>query len=569
MQLSRQPHAFDGITDMHFSIGHAKRQLAALKSGQAWIEFDANGIILQASPEFLSAMGYALDEVRGQHHRMFVQADHAVSPGYAAFWEKLRSGETQSAEFARLNKCGDVVWMRATYSPVRDFWGRVCGVIKIAHNTTEQKRQAAEAAAKLDAISKSQAMIEFTPDGAILFANDNFLSAMGYRHDEVVGKHHRIFMDGTEQRSPAYDAFWRELQAGQYRAGEFRRVHKSGRDVWIQASYNPVFNLNGHVTKVVKFASDITAQVVLRKQSEILSLVADGTDNSVVITDEQGRIEYVNQGFSKLTGYSEAEAMGRKPGELVQGPHTDAATVARIRQSLDAQKPFYEEILNYTKSGQPYWISLSINPIFDANGRLVRFISIQANVTETRMRSQEDATRLNAIRASTATVDWSPDGAPLDASPTLLKLLGFDDLAAATQSLRTLYQHVKQSEHANALQSGQVVQCEWQGQHAQGDKVWLDITVNPIRGVDGQLLKLAGYGVDMTSRRRNLDRIRSVVETINGLAMQTNLLSLNAAIEAARAGEGGRGFAVVATEVRSLAKRSADSAGEIASMLQD
>jgi len=113
------------------------------------------------------------------------------------------------------------------------------------------------------------------------------------------------------------------------------------------------------------------------------------------------------------------------------------------------------------------------------------------------------------------------------------------------------------------------VQCEWQGQHAQGDKVWLDITVNPIRGVDGQLLKLAGYAVDMTSRRRNLDRIRSVVETINGLAMQTNLLSLNAAIEAARAGEGGRGFAVVATEVRSLAKRSADSAGEIASMLQD
>jgi hypothetical protein len=132
-----------------------------------------------------------------------------------------------------------------------------------------------------------------------------------------------------------------------------------------------------------------------------------------------------------------------------------------------------------------------------------------------------------------------------------------------------LYQRVKQSEHAAALQNGQVVQCEWQGQHANGDKVWLDITVNPIRGVDGQLLKLAGYAVDMTSRRRNLDRIRSVVETINGLAMQTNLLSLNAAIEAARAGEGGRGFAVVATEVRSLAKRSAESAGEIASMLQD
>lgn len=545
-----------------------QRRAHALTRDRAWVEFDLNGQVLGASPEFLALMGYTLKEVRGQHHSLFVDAAEAETPAYQAFWRQLREGQVQSAEFMRVTKGRQRVWMRATYNPVRNVWGQVTRIIKVAQDTTADKLALLEAQARLAAISKSQAIIEFDPQGHVLHANDNFLQAMGYRLDEVVGQHHRLFV-AREDQNADHEAFWQSLRDGRYQSREFRRINKAGQDVWIQASYNPVLDLDGRVTKVVKFATDVSQQVALRQATELLSLVANGTDNSVVITGANGLIEYVNPGFSKLTGYSAAEAIGRRPGQLLQGAHTDAATVERIREALHAQRPFYEEILNYNKAGEPYWISLAINPIFNEHGQLARFISVQANVTQTRMRSQEDATRLDAIRASTCTADWAPDGTPLDASPTLLGLLGHADLGEATQSLRALHQHMTQGRQADVLRDGGSVHSEWQGQNTAGEPLRLEVRVHAIRGVDGQLLKLAAYASDITARQRTMARIRNVVATINGLAMQTNLLSLNAAIEAARAGEGGRGFAVVATEVRSLAKRSADSAGEIASMLQD
>ena len=545
-----------------------QRRAHALTRDRAWAEFDPNGQVLGASAEFLALMGYTLKEVRGQHHSLFVDAAEAETPAYQAFWRQLREGQVQSAEFMRVTKGRQRVWMRATYNPVRNVWGQVTRIIKVAQDTTADKLALLEAQARLAAISKSQAIIEFDPQGHVLHANDNFLQAMGYRLDEVVGQHHRLFV-AREDQNADYEAFWQSLRDGRYQSREFRRINKAGQDVWIQASYNPILDLDGRVTKVVKFATDVSQQVALRQATELLSLVANGTDNSVVITGANGLIEYVNPGFSKLTGYSASEAIGRKPGQLLQGAHTDAATVERIREALHAQRPFYEEILNYNKAGEPYWISLSINPIFNEHGQLARFISVQANVTQTRMRSQEDATRLDAIRASTGTADWAPDGTPLDASPTLLGLLGHTDLGEATQSLRALHQHMTQGRQADVLRDGGSVHSEWQGQNTAGEPLRLEVRVHAIRGVDGQLLKLAAYASDITARQRTMARIRNVVATINGLAMQTNLLSLNAAIEAARAGEGGRGFAVVATEVRSLAKRSADSAGEIASMLQD
>jgi len=557
---------------MPFLSTRGQRRADALTRHRAWVEFDPTGKVRGASPEFLGLMGYTLDEVRGQNHRMFVDAAYAESAEYRAFWQQLREGQVQSAEFMRMTKSGQRVWMRASYNPLFNAMGQVTGVMKIAQDTTAEKLAALEAQARLAAISTSQAVIDFDPQGRILTANEHFLQALGYSLHEVAGRHHRMFVP-PEDQGPDYEAFWQALRSGRYQAREFRRRHKSGRDVWIQASYNPIFDLDGRVTKVVKFATDITQQVELRKTAEVLSLVANGTDNSVIITSAQGLIEYVNPGFCNLTGYTADEVIGRKPGALLQGPHTDAATVARIREALQARKPLYEEILNYTKAQEPYWISLSINPILDDHGQLVRYISVQADVTRTRMRSQEDATRLDAIRSSTGTIDWSPDGTPLDASPTLLRMLGCHTLEQAAQPLRALYQHMTQCRRDNAAQDADMggchVQSEWSGQTVSGEALCLDVRMHAIRGVDGRLLKLAAYVSDITARQRTLERIRNVVATINGLAMQTNLLSLNAAIEAARAGEGGRGFAVVATEVRSLAKRSADSAGEIANMLQD
>ena len=545
----------------------ATRQVQALTASQAVIEFDLDGQILNANPRFLDAMGYTLGEIRGKHHRIFVDPAYAASAEYRSFWERLRAGEAQTAEFERVTKGGQVVWMQASYNPVLSRFGRPKSILKIAQDTTERKMRDTETAGQLGAIGKSQAVIEFDLDGHVLTANPNFLQALGYRLEEIVGKHHGIFVDPAERQSAAYQSFWDALRAGQFQTAEFRRIHKSGRDVWIQASYNPVLDLSGRPWKVVKFASDITEQVNARRTVELLSLVANGTDNSVVITDATGCAEYVNPGFTKLTGFSKEEILGAKPGRLLQGPHTDKGTVSRIRDKLRRQEPFYEQILNYTKAGEPYWISLSINPIFNADGKLHKFVSVQANITETKMQAQEDATRLLAFRSSTAMADWTPDGVALDASPMMLRLLGHETLEQAAEALRGIHGDVMHGEDGARLRNGESLQREIRSSTPDGRIVWLRCTFISIFGVDGKLLKLSIYASDITAEHTTLQRIRDVVETINGLAMQTNLLSLNAAIEAARAGEGGRGFAVVAAEVRNLAQRSSQSAGEIASML--
>lgn len=554
---------------LNLFLSKSTRKLNALLESQASIEFDLSGNVVDANQQFLNLMEYTFAEIKGKHHSVFIDPTYATSPEYKQFWSRLRDGQSHSAEVKRLTKSGKTVWMQASYNPVLDRFGKPFRVVKIAQNTTERKLRDSNYEGQINAISQSQAVIEFDMDGNILHANDKFLNALGYRLEEVQGKHHRIFVDKAESKSAPYKKFWDNLREGKYQTAEFRRVHKTGRDVWIQASYNPILDLSGKPFKVVKFATDITCEVEQRKGFELLSLVANGTDNSVVITGADGWCEYVNLGFTKLTGYQPDEILGKKPGKLLQGPHTDPATVGRIHAKLHAQEAFYEQILNYTKNAEPYWISLSINPVFDKNGNLSKIVSVQANITETKMKAQEDATRLTAIRSSTATADWSPKGEPVDASPILLKILGYDNLIAASKALSIVFRDVMVGETLSKLQHREGVECETKVTGADGSLIWLQCTFNPIFDVENTLSKLTMYASDITNQRNTMDRIRTVVATINDLAMQTNLLSLNAAIEAARAGDGGRGFAVVASEVRKLAHRSAESASEISQMLHN
>ncbi len=238
---------------------------AALHRVQAVIEFDLEGKILHANDNFLDAMGYTLDELKGQHHRMFCEPAYAASSDYKAFWKKLRSGEFVSGEYKRLGKGGREVWINASYNPVMDEDGKPMKVVKFATDITGSRKQTAEFKGKVEAMDRAQAVIEFALDGTVLVANDNFLKALGYRLDEIQGKHHRMFCDAHYVESPDYAEFWAKLNRGEYESGRFRRLAKDGHDVWIQATYNPIFDLNGQVSKVVKFATDVTAQVELEE----------------------------------------------------------------------------------------------------------------------------------------------------------------------------------------------------------------------------------------------------------------------------------------------------------------
>ncbi|NPV20762.1 methyl-accepting chemotaxis protein [Bradyrhizobium aeschynomenes] len=243
-------------------------QVAAIGRSQAVIEFNLDGTIVTANDNFLNALGYSVPEIQGKHHSMFVSPEERDSAAYREFWAALNRGEYQAAEYKRIGKGGKEVWIQASYNPVIDQNGKPFKVVKFATDVTAQKLRNADLAGQIAAISKSQAVIEFELDGTVINANDNFLQALGYTLSEIKGRHHSMFVDPSERDSTAYRNFWAALNRGEYQAAEYKRIGKGGREVWIQASYNPILDLNGKPFKVVKYATDVTRQVLTRMGNE-------------------------------------------------------------------------------------------------------------------------------------------------------------------------------------------------------------------------------------------------------------------------------------------------------------
>jgi methyl-accepting chemotaxis protein len=257
-------------------------KISAIGRAQAVIEFNLDGTIITANENFLAAMGYRLEEIQGKHHSMFIAPGEREGAAYQEFWARLGRGEFQSAEYKRFGKGGKEIWILASYNPILDDAGRPFKVVKFAADVTEQKLRTANFSGQIEAIGKSQAVIEFDMGGNVLTANENFLKTLGYSLGEIQGKHHRTFVTPGERDSEAYRAFWASLNRGEYQSGEYQRVGRGGREVWIQASYNPILDLNGKPHKVVKYASDTTAQVLARMRGErvrgMMESVAAGSE---------------------------------------------------------------------------------------------------------------------------------------------------------------------------------------------------------------------------------------------------------------------------------------------------
>jgi len=248
------------ITERKLRDNDHAEQIAAIGKSQAVIEFAMEGTILHANDNFLKALGYTLDEIKGKHHSMFVDEAYRQSADYKEFWAKLNRGEYVADEFKRIGKGGREVWILASYNPILDLNGKPFKVVKYATDVTEQKLRNADYAGQIAAVSKAQAVIEFKMDGTVIAANDNFLKALGYTLDEVKGKHHSMFVDDAYRQRPEYKDFWSRLNRGENVSDGFKRIGKGGKEVWIQAYYNPILDLNGKPYKVVKYATDTTQQ---------------------------------------------------------------------------------------------------------------------------------------------------------------------------------------------------------------------------------------------------------------------------------------------------------------------
>ena len=291
-------------------------KIAASDRAQAVIEFNLDGTVRTANNNFLKALGYSLDEINGKHHSMFMPQAERDSAAYREFWAKLNRGEYQAGEYKRIGKGGKEVWILASYNPMLDETGKPFGVVKFATEITDQKLKNADLSGQIDAIGKSQAVIEFNMDGTIIAANENFLNAVGYALGEIRGKHHSLFVEPSEREGADYRAFWASLNRGQYQAAEYKRIGKNGKEIYIQASYNPILDLNGKPFKVVKYATDTTRQVLVRMGNErvrgMMESVAAGAEelNASVreISEAMTKSRETAQGAVERVGTADAQA---------------------------------------------------------------------------------------------------------------------------------------------------------------------------------------------------------------------------------------------------------------------
>jgi len=356
---------------------HLAGMVAAINRSQAVIEFEVDGTIIHANDNFLGAVGYSLNEIQGKHHRMFCEPSYVASPAYAEFWKKLARGEFESQEYLRITKSGKQIWIQASYNPVFDAQGKTVRVVKFATDITAQKLKNFDFQGQIDAISKSQAVIEFTLDGTIVKANQNFLSAVGYSAEEIGGKHHRMFCDEKYTQSSEYRDFWARLAKGEFDAGEYRRFGKGGKEIWIQASYNPIMDQNGKPFKVVKYASDISAQKLKDAQLNALSKA-----QAVIEFTPDGTILNANENFLSALGYRIDEIKSRHHSMFCQSSYAQSAEYKKFWQDLAAGQFQSNQYLRVAKGGREIWIQATYNLVFDLNGKVFKVVKYASDITK-------------------------------------------------------------------------------------------------------------------------------------------------------------------------------------------
>ncbi|REL35465.1 methyl-accepting chemotaxis protein [Thalassotalea euphylliae] len=559
----------------------------ALNKVQAVIEFTLDGTIVTANDNFLNAMGYTLEEVVGKHHSMFAEAGYANTAEYAAFWQQLNQGEFVTGEFKRIGKDGQPVWIQASYNPIFNEEGKATGVVKFATDITEQKIAAANFQGQIDAISKSQAVIEFNMDGTIITANDNFLNAMGYSLVEVQGKHHSIFADPEYANSLEYKLFWEKLGRGEFEAGEYRRVGKNGKEVWIQASYNPILDMEGKPFKVVKYASDITAQK-LQAANFSGQIDAIGKSQAVIEFELDGTIIEANENFLMTMGYTLAEVKGKHHSMFAEPEVAGSAEYQQFWQKLGQGQFDSGEYRRLGKFGKEVWIQASYNPILDMNGKPFKVVKYATDITQRKQAISEIKDSIMSLSEGDLTnridADLGEEFSVLGDSMNSL----LDNLNDMMSTIRDAADHVFHSSRELAVGNSEL------SQRTESQAASLEETASAMEELTSTVQQNANNATEATKLstvamskasdggdvvnnaiaamqaiEKSSKKISDIIGVIDEIAFQTNLLALNAAVEAARAGEQGRGFAVVASEVRNLAQRSASAAKEIKGLISD
>lgn len=559
------------ITEVHEAQERISQTLEQALDAVVSIDENNNVVFFNEAAEKL--WGYSRDEVLGQNVKMLVPEtirpnhDDMVNANRETGIDKI-VGTDRDVEIHR--KDGSVVWGNLSLSRVT--LGDKITYTAFVKDINLQRRQKAIIDQTLE--QALDAVVSIDENNNIVLFNKSAENLWGYSRDEVLGRNVKMLVP-KEIQSNHDDLVNANRKTGVDKiVGTSRNVEinrKDGSKLWGNLSLSKV-EIDGSVLYTA-FVKDVTLELEQAERVKLLSLVADGTDNSVVITDSKGFIEYTNPGFVNMTGYTLDEVKGKKPGDFLQGPLTDSITVQNIRNNLSTLNPFYDEILNYHKDGSSYWISLSINPVKNDKGEVEKFISIQANITETKKEALSSSARIDAINQSNIVIEWDPQG-----NTKSLNTKAQEVLKKLNMSNLNLNKFVNDEEF-NQLKSFKAVSFERKIQNEDLFR-WISGNIQPIEGINKEIEMFVLYCTDVTERKQAveqsndlvnnvLSRVSDIADEISEISDQTNLLSLNATIEAARAGKHGDGFNVVAGEVRNLSGRSSQSAQEISSLVDE
>ncbi|WOI58288.1 PAS domain S-box protein [Palleronia sp. LCG004] len=491
------------VTGRMMSAADDAGQIAAINTSQAVIHLAMDGTILHANSKFLAATGYELGEVVGRHHSLFVPDHESEGTAYLAFWESLRKGVHATGEYRRVRKDGKAVWLRATYNPILDLQGRPIKIVKYAIDVTSEKELNADFEGQIAAIDKSQCIVTFAPDGTIMDANRNFLDAVGYSMEELEGRHHRMFVDPAHAHSLEYEIFWSDLATGRHRSGEFRRIGRDGQDIWLQATYSPVLDQDGHTFKIVKYATIVTREK-LRQADHQGQIAAIHKSQSVVSFHIDGTIMDANDNFLDLTGYRLSQVIGRHHSMFLADEERESPDYPEFWRALANGEYQGGEFKRVGSDGREIWLQASYNPIFDMNGRPFKVVKNAVDVTEQKLRQGDYEGQIAAINKSQCVVSFDMDGNVLDANDNFLELMGYALSQVVGQHHRLFVDDdtaldPEYDRFWADLRAGKFLSSKFKRIASDGSEVWIQASYNPIFDLNDKPCKIVKIASDITA----------------------------------------------------------------------